>query len=120
MHFATNAKIETSEQLTYYVWAHCAFPRISFIYFGEFDSMAFGESAERLFKLICAQRTMQAVIVTHNTHLIRNDLTRPDTVFLQRETRMVPLYKTVTKEIRMAQNLEKMYWDGVFDNDLSE
>ena len=113
--FSRSAPFATRELLLFFLWTRRAFGEIRFLYVEDFDTVCFGRSAETILDTLFEQRGVQMVIVTHNTHLIRNDLVRPDAVFLRRDNRMVPLYQTVTKEIRVAQNLEKMYWDGTFD-----
>ena len=114
--FSLSAPFAAREQLLFFLWTRRALGQISFMYMEDFDTICYGRSAEATLNLLFNNRTVQMVIVTHNTHLIRNDLVRPDAVFLRRDNELTPLYKRTNKEIRVALNLEKMYWDGAFDD----
>ncbi len=113
--FTSGAPKSAKELLLVFIWLRSLLPRTTFLYIRDFDNIAFGISADVVLTTLFKQRNVQAVIVTHNTHLVRTSLVRPDTCFLKRDNKLMPLFEPMTKEIREAQNLEKMYWDGSFD-----
>lgn len=51
----------------------------------------------------------QAILTTHNTSIMSNDLLRPDCYFILDENIIKPLHKATKKRLRKAHNLEKMY-----------
>ncbi|MBQ7728343.1 MAG: hypothetical protein IJT60_07210 [Clostridia bacterium] len=114
--FLSCAPHPAAELLLFFLWMKAAFSRTQFLYIGSFDTLAFGTSAETVLEALFEQRSFQSVIVSHNTHLVKTEWVRPDSCFLMRKNRLMPLFAPMTKEIRVAQNLEKMYWDGVFND----
>ena len=57
----------------------------------------------------------QAILTTHNTSIMTNDLLRPDCYFFMSETDIKPMYRLTDTELRKAHNIEKMYKAGAFD-----
>ena len=57
----------------------------------------------------------QAVLTTHNTSIMSNDLLRPDCYFIMSDADIKPMHQFTEKELRKAHNIEKMYRAGVFN-----
>lgn len=90
------------------------FQNISFLYLDEFDAFYHFESSELVLKAVFNNPTFQAIVTTHNTSLMRNSITRPDTCFILTDNKIKALSDSTLKEIREAHNLEKMYRNGTF------
>ena len=85
----------------------------SFVFIDEFDAfyhfeLSF-EVCKRLFALDC-----QLFTSSHNTYLMTNDLLRPDCNFILRGNKILPLCECTEKELRFANNIEKLYRGGTF------
>lgn len=87
---------------------------VSFIYIDEFDAFYHNKLAKLVVKTIL-EKNVQAVLTTHNTSIMNNDLLRPDCYFNLNDNKILPLWKLTKKELRKAHNLEKMYKSGSFD-----
>ena len=81
----------------------------------EYDAYYHNETAEYIYNLVREFDNLQAVLTTHNTVLMSNDNTRPDTCFVISDNKEIKsLFELTTKEIRVAHNLEKIYRNGGF------
>ena len=61
-----------------------------------------------------SRREFQSILTTHNTYLMQNQFTRPDSCFLLTDKHIKSLKKSTERELREAHNLEKMYIGGAF------
>lgn len=88
----------------------------SFLYIDEFDAFYHYELAEKLIEWIKSEYPKtQAIITTHNTNLMNNQLMRPDCLcILSEEGKLTPLCDATERELREGHNLEKMYISGEF------
>ncbi len=86
----------------------------SFVFIDEFDAFYHYELSMEvckfLFNLEC-----QSYTSTHNTHLMTNDLLRPDCYFILDKGKILPLSQCTDKELREAHNIEKIYKGGGFN-----
>ena len=86
----------------------------SFVFIDEFDAFYHfrlsPEVCRRLFSLEC-----QVFTSSHNTHLMTNDLLRPDCNFILDKNKILPLSRLTEKELREAHNMEKIYKSGAFN-----
>lgn len=102
-----------SLQLLYF-WITRMSHDASFVFIDEFDAFYHfqlsTEVCRRLFALDC-----QVFTSSHNTHLMTNELLRPDCNFILDKNKIVPLYGLTEKELREAHNIEKIYKSGAFD-----
>lgn len=100
-----------SLQVLYYWFTHL--DKASFVFIDEFDAfyhfrLSF-EVCKRLFARKC-----QLFTSSHNTYLMTNDLLRPDCNFILNNNRIKPLSECTGKELRFANNIEKLYRGGAF------
>jgi len=103
----------TNALLLFYCWS-LEFDKISFLFLDEFDAFYHYETAEYILNFVNKQTNFQSVITTHNTSLMNNYLTRPDSCFILDNNEITSLVGRTEKEIREAHNLEKMYRNGIF------
>lgn len=103
----------TDALILYFCWS-LNFSNLSFLYLDEFDSHYHYETSERILNLINKETSFQAILTTHNTTLMKNNLTRPDCCYVLSNGKINSLSTSTEKEIREAHNLEKMYRNGAF------
>lgn len=113
--FLTLASTGTKALLLFYFWRTYAFRDISFLFIDEFDAFLHYESAEEIVTILNQNSAFQSMLTSHNTYLMRNELTRPDCCYIMTENKITSLCNATVKEIREAHNLEKMYVNGVFN-----
>lgn len=87
---------------------------VSFVFIDEFDASYHHKLSEMIVEEI-KKISSQAILTTHNTSIMSNDLLRPDCYFIMDENIIKPLHKATKKELRKAHNLEKMYIAGSFN-----
>jgi AAA15 family ATPase/GTPase len=113
INFYLNASNGTRSLTLFYYWL-LRLKEVSFVFIDEFDAFYHYELAkmvvEEIKKIPC-----QAILTTHNTALMSNDLLRPDCYFILDNNKIDPIYKFTDKELRKAHNIEKMYKAGAFD-----
>lgn len=105
----------TNTMELFYCWM-LEFQNLSMLIIDEFDAYYHYQTAQAILKIINSYKEMQAIITTHNMMLMNNDLTRPDCCYIMNDNKITPLYKLTKKEIRMKNNLSKMYINGEFSN----
>ena len=97
----------------FYSWL-ISLDKVSFVFIDEFDAFYHVNLAkivvEELLKL-----SVQAILTTHDTTIMTNDLLRPDCYFVLSEGKIKSLPDLTEKELRQAHNLEKMYRAGTFN-----
>jgi len=97
----------------FYSWL-ISLDKVSFVFIDEFDAFYHVNLAkivvEELLKL-----NVQAILTTHDTTIMTNDLLRPDCYFVLSEGKIKSLPDLTEKELRQAHNLEKMYRAGTFN-----
>ena len=97
----------------FYSWL-ISLDKVSFVFIDEFDAFYHVNLAkivvEELLKL-----NIQAILTTHDTTIMTNDLLRPDCYFVLSEGKIKSLPDLTEKELRQAHNLEKMYRAGAFN-----
>lgn len=99
----------------FYLWLKKTLDKASFVFIDEFDAFYHYELSygvcQHLFKLPC-----QAFVTTHNTYLMTNDLLRPDCYFYIKNNQINALCDLTDKELRQANNIEKLYRGGSFES----
>ena len=98
----------------FFHWSATAFAKASFVFIDEFDAFLHYESAANIVQVLNSLKGVQSVLTSHNTYLMRNDLTRPDCCFIMTKNKVTPLSKATDKVLREGHNLEKMYVNGAF------
>ena len=108
------ASTGTLSLMLLYFWIHRMKKEASFVFIDEFDAFYHYklsyEVCKRLFNLDC-----QVFTSSHNTSLISNDLLRPDCYFIIKNNVIKPLNALTDKELRMGNNIEKMYRGNAFE-----
>lgn len=97
----------------YYYWSH-RFSDISFLFIDEFDAFYHTELSELILKKLTESKAVQALVTTHNTALMTNNILRPDCYFILTKNKLTPLTDCTERELREGHNLEKMYRNGEF------
>ena len=87
---------------------------VSLVFIDEFDAFYHNNLARLVIEEILKQRC-QAIITTHNTSIMDNDLLRPDCYFNLVEDTIKSFASSTQKELRKAHNIEKMYRAGSFN-----
>lgn len=113
--FLSVASTGTKSLFLFFYWSIVAFDNISFLFIDEFDAFFHYESAENIVLKLNKNRKFQTVLTSHNTYLMKNNLTRPDCCYIMTENKITSLNNATSKEIREAHNLEKMYINGAFN-----
>ena len=98
----------------FFYWSVFAFKDVSFLFIDEFDAFFHYEAAEEIVRHLNGSVMRQSVLTSHNTYLMKNDLTRPDCCYVMHMDGITPICKATDRIIREAHNLEKMYINGVF------
>jgi len=113
--FVTIASTGTMSLLLFFHWKTMSFNKVSLLFIDEFDAFFHYESAETIVRLLSKNKNFQTILTSHNTYLMKNELTRPDCCFIMTENKIASLFNSTDKEIREAHNLEKMYTNGAFN-----
>lgn len=110
------ASMGTKSLILFYYW----YQRLSgdnskatFLFVDEFDAFYHHSLSTLVIKMI-GEIKAQAIVTTHNTTAMTNDLLRPDCYFLMRKDGIHSLSNCTPKELREAHNIEKMYRAGAF------
>lgn len=98
-------------KLLYYWFTHLA--SASFVFIDEFDAFYHFRLSFEVCKRLFAQKC-QVFTSSHNTYLMTNDLLRPDCNFILQHGKIKPLSDCTEKELRFANNIEKLYRGGGF------
>lgn len=85
----------------------------SFLVIDEFDAYYHDDIAINVFSEL-RKLGMQVVITTHRTCLMQNSIARPDCVFLLQDGSIKSLPELTDRELREANNIEKLYRGGAF------
>ncbi len=85
----------------------------SLVFIDGFDASYHYELSMEVCKLLFGLKC-QLYVSTHNTHLMTNDLLRPDCYFILDKGKILPLSQCTDKELREAHNIEKIYRGGGF------
>ena len=97
----------------FYSWL-IGLDEVSFVFIDEFDAFYHVNLAKRLVEELL-KLNVQAILTTHDTTIMTNDLLRPDCYFVLSEGKIKSLPDLTEKELRQAHNLEKMYRAGAFN-----
>lgn len=102
----------TCTLILFYYWL-LELDKVSFVFIDEFDAFYHNELARVVVKEVLKCKS-QAIITTHNTSIMDNDLLRPDCLF-NLTNKIESFANSTNKELRKAHNIEKMYKAGSFD-----
>lgn len=99
----------------FYLWMKKTANKASFVFIDEFDAFYHFELSYGVCKHLFSM-PFQAFVTTHNTYLMTNDLLRPDCNFYIKNNKITPLCDLTDKELRQANNIEKLYRGGSFES----
>lgn len=100
--------------LLFFYW-YTKMQDVSFVFIDEFDAFYHSTISKNMVELLRDSDNLQAVLTTHNTDIMTNDLLRPDCYFLLKDGIIKSLPNATEKELRFAHNLQKMYKGGAFE-----
>lgn len=99
----------------FYLWLKKTSEKATFVFIDEFDAFYHFELSygvcQQLFK-----QPFQSFVTTHNTFLLTNDLLRPDCNFYLKDNVIKPLNERTQKELRQANNMEKLFRGKSFES----
>lgn len=105
-----------TRSLIFFFFWYMQIEKCSFIYVDEFDAFYHTDLAKEVVRKIIEIPDVQAVITSHNTDLLSNELLRPDCIFKLEENRIRSFSELTDKALREAHNLQKMYKAGAFND----
>ena len=103
----------TNSLLLFYYW-YVHMRELPFVFIDEFDAFYHFELSKKVCKKLFELSQTQVILTTHNTHLMSNDLLRPDCNFILDTNIIKPLNERTEKELRLGHNIEKLYRGGTF------
>ena len=112
--FFTIASRGTKSLALFFCWL-IHLKHVSMVVVDEFDAFYHSELARAVVVELLKHDRLQALVTTHNTDILSNDLLRPDCYFLLRKGKIKPFADLTDKELRFAHNLQKMYKAGAFN-----
>lgn len=113
VNFYSVASRGTCTLALFYYWL-LELEEVSLVFIDEFDAFYHNELARIVVQEVL-KKNVQAIITTHNTSIMDNDLLRPDCVFNLVDGNIQPFSLLTQKDLRKAHNIEKMYRAGSFD-----
>ena len=103
----------TQYLLLFYTWIRVLEEKASLLIIDEFDAYYHDDVAVKVFNAI-RKRNYQTILTTHRTCLMQNSTSRPDCVFLLNRGSIKPINQLTDRELREANNIEKLYRNGAF------
>lgn len=111
--FFNIASTGTKSLTLFYYWL-LKLNEVSFVYMDEFDAFYHNKLSRFVVKKVMESKC-QALLSTHNTSIMTNDLLRADCYFRLEKGKIKSFASLKEKELRKAHNIEKMYRAGSFD-----
>ncbi|MGT2753998.1 AAA family ATPase [Streptococcus ovis] len=100
----------------FFMWYMQLVDGINFMFIDEFDSYFHHDVSRKLIEKLKNCKA-QVILTTHNTANMSNAILRPDSYFIISNGTIANIAERSGREIRQAQNIEKMYRAGSFDNE---
>lgn len=100
----------------FFMWYMQIVDGIQFVFIDEFDSYFHHKVSRKLIDKLKSS-PIQVILTTHNTANMSNLILRPDSYFTISRGTIANIAARSGREIRQAQNIEKMYRAGSFDNE---
>lgn len=99
----------------FYAWYIRFSKESQFVVIDEFDSYFHYKVSKKIIRLL-KKANCQVVLTTHNTGNMSNDILRPDNYYVISNGTVKTIAERAGREVRKAQNIEKMYRAGSFDS----
>ena len=112
--FDDAASTGTSALILFFYWSQI-FKDVSFLCIDEFDAFYHFELSREIVRYIAKLNNVQALLTSHNTYLVSNELLRPDCYMTLRDGKLTSFADATPRELREGHNLEKMFRSGEFD-----
>ena len=97
----------------FYYWL-LSLDDVSLVVIDEFDAFYHNNLSWKVVEEV-KKRKAQAILTTHNTYIMDNEILRPDCLFNLEHGKIKSFAESTNKELRKAHNVEKMYRAGAFD-----
>lgn len=108
---------ESALLLFFYWWELCkGNDNPSLLCIDEFDAFYHIKLSKNIVNNLKKMKNIQILITSHNPNLISNEISRPDAYYIIENNEINSLNNSTDKEIRQAQNLERMFKSGTFNN----
>lgn len=104
----------TTSLSLFYAWYIYFSKESKFVLIDEFDSYFHHKVSKKIIELL-KKANCQVVLTTHNTANMSNSILRPDSYFVISNGTVKNIAERAGREVREAQNIEKMYRAGSFD-----
>lgn len=104
-----------TRSLVFFFYWYMQIKEVSLLIVDEFDAFYHTDLSRAVVELVKRVPNVQAIITTHNTDLISNELLRPDCIFVLNNNKLKTLSNLTDKSLREAHNLQKMYKAGAFN-----
>lgn len=114
VNFFSVASRGTCSLALFYYWL-IRLNNVSLVFIDEFDAFYHNNLAVAVVEELKKMPDIQAILTTHNTSIMSNDLLRPDCYLQIVDGRIKSFADSTKKELRKAHNLQKMYNAGAFD-----
>lgn len=114
VNFFSVASRGTCSLALFYYWL-IRLDKVSLVFIDEFDAFYHNNLAIAVVEELKKMPGVQAILTTHNTSIMSNDLLRPDCYLQIIDGRIRSFADSTTKELRKAHNLQKMYNAGAFN-----
>ena len=98
----------------FYAWYIRFSKESQFVVIDEFDSYFHHKVSKKIIQLL-KKVNCQVVLTTHNTANMSNTILRPDNYYVISDGTVKTIAERAVREVRKAQNIEKMYRAGSFD-----
>lgn len=107
------ASTGTRYLLLFFTWVRLLSNKASLLIIDEFDAYYHDDVAISVFSVL-RKLDYPVIVTTHRTCLMANSIARPDCVFLLQNNAIKPLAQLTDRELREANNIEKLYRNGAF------
>lgn len=116
LRFVSAASTGTRSLGLFYFWLQRLSKKneVSFVFIDEFDAYYHHRLSEIVVSHL-KKIQAQAILTTHNTTIMSNELMRPDCCFSMQNDCIKPFHRLTDKELRLAHNIEKIYRSGAFN-----
>lgn len=116
VNFFSVASRGTCSLALFYYWL-IRLEDVSLVFVDEFDAFYHNNLAITVVEELKKLKNTQAILTTHNTDIMTNDLLRPDCYLQIIKGKIKSFADSTRKELRKAHNLQKMYNAGAFDEE---